>query len=53
MLRHASAAILIAAAGALGAVLLSLLALRLVLTAAFALSGIRRRTLRNAQVLDW
>jgi hypothetical protein len=53
MLRHASIAILIAAAGALGAVLLCLLALRLVLAAVFALSGIQRRTLRRGQVLDW
>jgi hypothetical protein len=53
MLRHASIAILIAAAGALGTVLLCLVALRLAVSALFALSGIQRRTLRNSQVLDW
>jgi hypothetical protein len=52
MLRSISTAILILAGVALAAALLSVLALRLVLSAAFALSGIRRRTAR-AQVLSW
>jgi hypothetical protein len=52
MLRSISTAILILAGGALAALLVSLLALRLVLSAAFALSGIRRRAARE-QVLTW
>jgi hypothetical protein len=53
MLRKTSIAILILAAGALGAVLLCVLALRVLLSAMFALSGIRRRMAHGAQVLDW
>jgi hypothetical protein len=53
MLRNTSIAILIFAGGALGAVLLCVLALRVLLSAMFALSGIRRRMVRDAQILDW
>jgi hypothetical protein len=53
MFRSTSIAILILAGGALGAVLLCVLALRLLLSAAFALSGIQRRMMRSTQVLDW
>jgi hypothetical protein len=53
MLRSTSIAILIVAGGALAAVLVSLLALRLVLAALFALSGIRRRAASAAEVLSW
>ena len=52
MLRATSIAILIAAGSALAAVLVSLLALRLVLSVLLALSGIRRRAARE-QVLSW
>lgn len=52
MLRNTSIAILVLAGGALGAVLLCVLALRVLLSVTFALSGIRRRVL-HAQVLDW
>jgi hypothetical protein len=52
MLRTASIAILILAGSALGAVLLCVLALRILLSTAFALSGIQRR-LTRAPVLDW
>jgi hypothetical protein len=52
MLRTTSTAILVLAGGALAAVLVALLALRLVLTALFTLSGIRRRAARE-QVLSW
>jgi hypothetical protein len=47
-----SIAILILAGGAFGAVLLCVLALRVLLSALFALSGIRRR-IDSAHVLDW
>ena len=53
MLRKTSIAILILGAGALGAVLLCVLALRVLLSAIFALSGIRPRMTHGAQVLDW
>jgi hypothetical protein len=53
MLRTTSIAILILAGSALGAVLLCVLALRLFLSAIFALSGIPRRLTRGVQVLDW
>ena len=49
MLRTTSIAILILAGGAL---LLCVLALRVLLSTAFALSGIPRR-MHGAQVLDW
>ena len=53
MLRNTSIAILVLAGGALGAVLLCVLALRILLSAAFTLSGIQRRMMRSTQVLDW
>ena len=53
MLRTASIAVLILAGSALGAVLLCALMLRLLLSAAFAVSGIRRRMPHGTQVLDW
>jgi hypothetical protein len=53
MLRTTSIAILVLAGGAIGAVLLCVLVLRVLLSAAFALSGIRRRMIRSTQVLDW
>jgi hypothetical protein len=53
MLRTASIAILILAGSALGAVLLCALTLRILLSAAFALSGIRPRMSHSTQVLDW
>jgi len=53
MLRKTSISILILAGGLLGAVLLCVLALRVLLSAVFALSGIRRRVAHGAQVLDW
>ncbi len=53
MLRKTSIAILILAGGALGAVLLCVLVLRVLLSAMVALSGIRRRMTHGAQVLDW
>ena len=53
MFRNTSIAILILAGGALGAVLLCVLMLRVLLSALFALSGIRRRMVQGAQVLDW
>ena len=53
MLRNSSIAILILAGGVLGAVLLCVLALRVLLSAVFALSGIRWRRVHGAQVLDW
>ena len=53
MFRKTSIAILLLAGGALGAVLLCVLVLRVLLSALFALSGIRRRMLRSAPVLDW
>ena len=52
MLRTTSIAILLLAGSALGAVLLCVLALRLLLSTAFVLSGIQRRQ-HGAQVLDW
>ena len=52
MLRTTSIAILILAGSALGAVLLCVLALRVLLSAVFALSGIQRR-MHSAQILDW
>lgn len=53
MLRTTSIAILILAGSVLGAVLLCVLALRLLLSATFALSGIQRRLTQGTQVLDW
>ena len=53
MLRTASIAILILAGSALGAVLLCALMLRVLLSTAFALSGIRRRMTHSTQILDW
>jgi hypothetical protein len=53
MLRTTSIAILILAGSALGAVLLCVLALRVLLSTAFALSGIPRRMTRSTQILDW
>ena len=52
MVRNTSIALLILAGGAFGAVLLCVLALRVLLSALFALSGIRRR-IDGAHVLDW
>lgn len=52
MLRTTSTAILILAGGALAAMLFCLLALRLVVSAALVLTGIRRRAERG-QVLSW
>jgi hypothetical protein len=49
MLRTASIAILLLG----GSVLLCALTLRLLLSAAFALSGIQRPVMRSTQVLDW
>lgn len=53
MLRNTSTAMLVIAGGAIAAILLCLLALRLMLSAAFALSGIQPRKMRRGQVLDW
>jgi hypothetical protein len=53
MLRKIFIAILILAGGAFGAVLLCVLTLRVLLSTMFALSGVRRRTVRSARVLDW
>jgi hypothetical protein len=53
MLRTATITILLLAGTALGAVLLCALTLRLLLSAAFALSGIQRRMAHSTQVLDW
>ena len=53
MFRKISIAILILAGGAFGTVLLCVLALRVLLSAMFALSGIRRRVAHGAQILDW
>jgi hypothetical protein len=53
MFRNTSIAILILAGGALGALLLCVLAARVLLSAMLALSGIRRRMGRGAQVLEW
>ena len=53
MLRTTSIAVLILAGSALGAVLLCVLALRLLLSTAFTLSGIQARMTRSTQVLDW
>ena len=53
MVRTASIAILVLAGSALGAVLLCVLMLRILLSAAFSLSGIQRRMMRSTQVLDW
>jgi hypothetical protein len=53
MLRTAAIAIILLAASALGAVLLCALTLRVLLSAAFALSGNARRMTRSTQVLDW
>ena len=53
MLRTASVAILILAGSALGALLLCAVVLRILLSAAFALSGIRRRMTQGTQILDW
>jgi hypothetical protein len=49
MLRTASIAILLLG----GSVLLCALALRVLLSAAFALSGIQPRMTRSTQILDW
>jgi hypothetical protein len=53
MFRTVFIAILVLAGSALGALLLCVLVLRILLSAAFALSGIRRRMMRSTQVLDW
>jgi hypothetical protein len=53
MFRTASIAILLVAGSALGALLLCVLALRLLLSAAFALSGIQPPMKRSRQLLDW
>jgi hypothetical protein len=53
MFRTVSIAILVLAGSVLGAVLLCVLALRILLSAAVALSGIRRRMMRSTEVLDW
>jgi hypothetical protein len=53
MLRNIPTAMLLIAGSAIAAILLCLLALRLFLSAVFALSGIQRRTMRRGQVLDW
>jgi hypothetical protein len=53
MVRNISIAILILAGGALGAVLLCVLTLRVLLSAMLTLSGIRRRLKHGAHVLDW
>ena len=53
MLRTASITILILAGSALAAVLLCVLALRILLSAAFAVSANRRRMTHGTQVLDW
>ena len=53
MLRTTSIAILIFVGSALGAVLLCVLALRVLLSATFALSGIQRRLTSSGEVLDW
>ena len=53
MFRTTSIAILIFAGSALGAVLLCVLALRVLLSVIFAMSGIQRRLTRSTQVLDW
>ena len=53
MFRNTSIAILILAGGALGALLLCVLTLRVLLSAIVALSGIRRRMVRGAEALDW
>lgn len=52
MLRIASNSILILAGGAVGTTLLCLLALRLVFSVIFALSGVRRHA-SGAQILNW
>lgn len=52
MLRSVSTLMLILAGGALAAMLFCLLALRLVVSAALVLTGIRRRAERG-QVLSW
>ena len=52
MLRIASTWILILAGSAIGATLLCLVALRLVFSVIFALSGVRRHT-AGEQVLSW
>ena len=53
MLRTASIAIVLLGGSALGAVVLCALALRVLLSAAFALSGIQPRMTQSTQVLDW
>lgn len=53
MLRVTAIAILTLAGAALGAVLLCVLALRVLLSTALALSGIQPRMTRSTQVLDW
>ncbi len=53
MLRTISTAILIVAGSALGAMLLCMLAVRLVISAVFALSGVRRHAMQSEQVLNW
>lgn len=52
MLRSAATATVVLVGGAIVAVVLSLLTLRLVFTAVIALTGIRRRTVHD-QVLSW
>jgi uncharacterized membrane protein YciS (DUF1049 family) len=53
MVRTLCIAILFVAGVALGALLLCVLALRVLLSTIVALSGIRRRMTRGARVLNW
>jgi hypothetical protein len=53
MVRILFTAVLIVAGAAFGAVLLCVLALRILLSALVALSGMRRRMTHGLQVLDW
>ena len=53
MLRTIATTILILAGSALGAMLLCMLALRLMISAVFALSGVRRHAVRSEQILNW
>ncbi|HET9448771.1 MAG TPA: hypothetical protein VFO35_21040 [Steroidobacteraceae bacterium] len=46
-------AVVILASAAFGAVLLCVLALRILLSTLVALSGVRRRMTHGVQVLDW
>ena len=53
MFRTTTLAILLVVGSAIAAVLLCVLALRLLLSTAFALSGIQRRMTHGTQVLNW